>query len=444
MAESNYPLRNKDSGTLSEEQDSQVTVIESLDSLQNNHFDHGIRAWGTVVGSWLVQFCIIGVPLSFGVTESFYAREYLADYTPSQINWIGSLQLCLMYLLGLAVAGLFDAGHFHFISIAGSILFLFSIFMLSLAKEGQYYQVFLSQGLGMGIGTGIMYTPTSSVVAHHFRKRRSIAMGIITTGSAIGGFFFSSTFGHFLDGSIGFAWGIRIGAFVCLACLCTANLLMRTNYPRSQTARPALSSTATPLATLLRTPAYIFMIFYGFFISLALYNPMFSVELFAQEHSNIPIALTSYLVAIINLSSTLGRTIPNWLADRYGVLPVYIPCVAAAGVLALVMMVCTTAASITIFCILYGFFSGACVSLFFPAVLSLDPDLTRSGLRLGLASVPVGIASLVGTPIAAAVVGANHKWWAGSVFTGVLELASAGLLLAVYVTKPRFSIPARS
>lgn len=51
-----------------------------------------------------------------------------------------------------------------------------SIFMLSLAKEGQYYQVFLSQGLGMGIGTGIMYTPTSSVVAHHFKKRRSIAM----------------------------------------------------------------------------------------------------------------------------------------------------------------------------------------------------------------------------------------------------------------------------
>ncbi|KAK0503643.1 major facilitator superfamily domain-containing protein [Armillaria luteobubalina] len=442
MAESNHSLRNQDSGTLTVEKGSQVTVVESLD-LQSNSFDHGIRAWGTVVGSWLVQFCIIGVPLSFGVTESFYAREYLADYTPSQINWIGSLQLCLMYLLGLAVAGLFDAGHFHFISIAGSILFLFSIFMLSLAKEGQYYQVFLSQGLGMGIGTGIMYTPTSSVVAHHFKKRRSIAMGIITTGSAIGGFFFSSIFGHFLDGSIGFAWGIRIGAFVCLACLCTANLLMRTNYPRSQTTtRPALPSTATPLTALLRTPAYIFMILYGFFISLALYNPMFSVELFAQEHNNIPSTLTDYLVAIINLSSTLGRTIPNWLADRYGVLPVYIPCVAAAGVLALVMMVCTTAASITIFCVLYGFFSGACVSLFFPAVLSLDPDLTRSGLRLGLASVPVGIASLVGTPIAATVVGADHKWWAGSVFTGILELTSAGLLMAVYITKPRHPVPA--
>ncbi|KAG7444138.1 MFS general substrate transporter [Guyanagaster necrorhizus] len=439
MADSVYPLGGQDVNALAEKKDSEATIVEPLD-LQGDHFDHGIRAWGTVIGSWLVQFCIIGVPLSFGATESFYAREYLAHYTPSQINWIGSLQLCLMYLLGLAVAGLFDAGHFHFISIAGSILFLFSFFMLSLAKEGQYYQVFLSQGLGMGIGTGIMYTPTSSVVAHHFRKRRNIAMGIITTGSAFGGFFFSSIFGHFLGGSIGFAWGIRIGAFVCLGCLCTANLLMRTNYPQKQTPR-ALSATATPLTTLLRTPAYMFIILYGLTISLSLYNPMFSVELFAQEHDNIPSTLTSYLVAIINLSSTLGRTIPNWLADRYGVFPVYIPCVAAAGIMALVMTVCTTAASITVFCVLYGFFSGACVSLFFPAVLSLDPDLTRSGLRLGLASVPVGIASLAGTPIAAAVVGGNHRWWAGSVFTGVLELASAGLLLAVYVTKQRFSVP---
>lgn len=58
------------------------------------------------------------------------------------------------------------------------------------------------------------------------------------------------------------------------------------------------------------------------------------------------------------------------------------------------------------------------VSLYFPAVLSLDRDVTRSGLRLGLASVPVGLASLVGTPIAAAVVG-HDRWWAGSVFTGV-------------------------
>lgn len=202
--------------------------------------------------------------------------------------------------------------------------------MLSLAKPGKYYQVFLAQGVGMGIGTGVTYTPTSSVVSQHFRKRRSLAMGIITTGGAIGGFFFSAVLGQFLDGSIGFAWGIRICAFICLGCLSLANILIRTQYPPRTESKSKLQVSA-PLGQMLKTPAYIAMILFGLFISLALYNPMFAVQSFAKEHPNIPGGLTSYLLAIINLSSVLGRTIPNALADRFGLFYVYIPCVAATG-----------------------------------------------------------------------------------------------------------------
>lgn len=154
--------------------------------------------------------------------------------------------------------------------------------------------------------------------------------GIITTGSAVGGFFFSIVLGQFLDGPIGFAWGVRICAFICLAFLIVANGLMRTNYPpRAPSTLPA--KTNKPLSSLIRSPAYVFMIAFGLVISLALYNPMFSVQLFAGEQDDISENLTKYLLAIINLTSTLGRTIPNFLADRYGVFPVYIPCVAAAG-----------------------------------------------------------------------------------------------------------------
>lgn len=57
-------------------------------------------------------------------------------------------------------------------------------------------------------------------------------------------------------------------------------------------------------------------------------------------------------------------------------------------------------------------------------MLSLDQDLTRPGLHLGLASVPAGFAVLFGTPIAAALVGQHGRWWAGSVFTGVSDKQS--------------------
>jgi len=48
--------------------------------------------------------------------------------------------------------------------------------MLSLTKENQYYQVFLVQSLGMGIGNVLVYLPTMTLVSQHMRKHRAFAM----------------------------------------------------------------------------------------------------------------------------------------------------------------------------------------------------------------------------------------------------------------------------
>lgn len=54
--------------------------------------------------------------------------------------------------------------------------------MLSLADPRQYYQLFLSQGVGMGLGAGLMFVPALSVQTHYWRKRRALAMGIVLSG----------------------------------------------------------------------------------------------------------------------------------------------------------------------------------------------------------------------------------------------------------------------
>lgn len=57
--------------------------------------------------------------------------------------------------------------------------------MLSLADTSQYYQLLLSQGFGMGIGGGLILVPAISVQAHHWQKRRALAMGITFTGTPL-------------------------------------------------------------------------------------------------------------------------------------------------------------------------------------------------------------------------------------------------------------------
>ncbi|KAJ7320873.1 hypothetical protein DFH08DRAFT_388511 [Mycena albidolilacea] len=43
----------------------------------------GFEAWRTIIGAWLVLFATFGYVFTFGVYEDFYARECLADYSPS-------------------------------------------------------------------------------------------------------------------------------------------------------------------------------------------------------------------------------------------------------------------------------------------------------------------------------------------------------------------------
>ncbi|KAH9925282.1 uncharacterized protein B0H18DRAFT_382780 [Fomitopsis serialis] len=135
------------------------------------------RAWLTVLGACCMQFATVGFMNSFGVMEAFYIQEFLPLSSASAISWIGSIQLLLDLTLGAALGPLLDRGFHREVLVAGSVLFLFSQFMLSLAQPGHYYQVFLSQGLGMGLGIGSIYIPSFVAVSRHFRQRRALAMG---------------------------------------------------------------------------------------------------------------------------------------------------------------------------------------------------------------------------------------------------------------------------
>ena len=54
--------------------------------------------------------------------------------------------------------------------------------MLSLADPSKYWQLILSQGVGMGIGQGLLLVPAYAIQGHHWRKKRSMIMGIVSTG----------------------------------------------------------------------------------------------------------------------------------------------------------------------------------------------------------------------------------------------------------------------
>jgi len=117
------------------------------------------------------------------------------------------------------------------IMIIGSILEVVGLFMLSLSET--YLQIFLSQGVCVGLGMGFLFLPGVSVVQHHFLKRRAFVNGIAATGSAIGGIVFSIMLNKMFqqDSTIGFKTGVRIAAAIVAVALLIANIVMRTDIP---------------------------------------------------------------------------------------------------------------------------------------------------------------------------------------------------------------------
>lgn len=109
---------------------------------------------------------------------------------------------------------------------------MIGIFTTSAATR--YWQLFLAQGVCMGLGNGCLFCPAMATVSTYFSRRRSLAIGFTACGSATGGLIFPAMARQLLP-AVGFGWTIRAIGFVQLAGLCLAALGLRTRVPPRRT-----------------------------------------------------------------------------------------------------------------------------------------------------------------------------------------------------------------
>ncbi|KAI0273311.1 major facilitator superfamily domain-containing protein [Gloeopeniophorella convolvens] len=385
----------------------------------------GLKAWLTVVGGSAAIFCTFGAVQSFGIYQDYYTRVSLSEHSPSQISWIGSFQLFLLFVLGLPAGDMFDGGYFHHLVAVGSLFYLFALFMLSLTKPHEYYQTFLSQGLGMGIGMGLLMLPSLSVAAHYFQKRRSIAMGCVIAGASLGGVVWPIMLNHLIDKSGGFPWAVRASGFVALFLLIAANIVMRTRLP-SRKQRP--NAKRPDFRQLLTDVPYWICIAGAFLIFWGLFFPFFYLQLFSVLH-HVPRSIALYAIPIMNGSSFFGRTIPMFAADRYGKFNVVIPMTTISGALIFAMLGVKTTGTMIVFAILYGFFSGAFLALMAPVFTTFAKSLNEVGIRIGVSMFVLSFSLLTGNPIAGSLLKPpSYEWDRPIIFAAVMVLAGCVLL----------------
>ncbi|KAI1437337.1 major facilitator superfamily domain-containing protein [Xylaria sp. CBS 124048] len=332
----------------------------------------------------------------------------------------------------LIVGRMFDSYGTRWLMPFGTIFYAFGFMVLSLSTK--YYQIILSQGIVCGIGGSILFNCASNATLTWFSKHRAAALGLVFAGSSTGGIVLPILMSHLIP-RIGFPWTVRILGFIVLA-LCGPSCLV---------VRPYLPPRPKPFVFIdllksFRETRYTLVVIGTFFVLWGFYLPFNYLPIQAQQQGVSP-SLVPYILPIVNALSIPGRIVPGIIADKIGRFNVLILICILSAVITLALWVPThsTAATLT-FGAIYGFASGAFVSLL-PAVVAQISDLREIGARNGMLLFIGSLGALTGPPIGGAILSAQKGNYLGlKLWAGFTILAGTLIMMASRMVQVRFRL----
>jgi len=384
----------------------------------------GPIGWLAVAGAFLLQFCTMGYLSTWNVFEEHYNHVTLTDSNPTAVRWIGSFQLFFAFALSFQAAKFADAGYFQYVIMSGSGLFLTSLFVLSFVAEEQFGLVFLLQGIGMGIGVGLVFVPSATIAMVYFRRWRGLALGIVMSGSSFGGMIFPLILRSLIR-QRGLGGAIRATSYIVLAALLIAAGLL---FIPLRTDREKLPLPQLPLLQYSTDICYISAGFGTCLAMLVIFLPSMYMELLGLERGADPV--TSFNSGIVSsLTGLIGGVLLGFLSDSYGIWNVMVPVSGGVALTLFTMCAVQGPKSLIAHSIFYGFFSGAWLSLMITALSSLATKLEEMATRVGLVLTGSSIFALFSFALHSALLGTKYNWVAASGFSGFLFLGVTGLAL---------------
>ncbi|KAI1179216.1 major facilitator superfamily domain-containing protein [Nemania sp. FL0916] len=264
----------------------------------------------------------------------------------------------------------------------------------------------------MGIGAGLLFTPTVSLLPTYFSHRIGLAVGLASSGSSLGGVIYPIVLSK-LIGQIGFPWAVRTIGFIALGTFILPLFAMRMRV-RTTAMRSIIDWTA------FRDGPYMLFVLGAFFVYIANIVVVFYISYYPLDRHITGETLGFYMVAIFNAGSVFGRIVPNAISDRIGVFNTLVPLTLVLGVTEFALLGVHNAPAMVVEAIATGFFSGVVIALPPVAFRLLTKDPSMIGTRIGMGFALGSFGLLAAGPIAGAVLAAttNPLDWTGVWVTG--------------------------
>lgn len=248
----------------------------------------------------------------------------------------------------------------------------------------------------------MLFNPALSAIGHWFCKRRAFATGVACTAGGISGIAFSLII-QYLAPRIGFPWAMRIIALVSAVLLGVACLTLRKRLPADSQARLLMDF------GLFRRRDFAVTVVAVFFVEFAVFIPYGFISSYAL-HSGWTLQDSFLLNTVLNAGAIPGRMLPGYAADRVGAFNTMCvtSLVCAVLVLGMWLNAGSSRAAVMAFTALFGFWSGAAISLS-PVCVSRVCRIEDYGKAGGMAYFVASFGALIGIPIAGALLGGGHE-----------------------------------
>ncbi|XP_068193688.1 monocarboxylate transporter 1-like [Antennarius striatus] len=372
--------------------------------------------WAVVVGA----FISIGFSYAFpkSITVFFKEIEVIFDATPSQVSWISSIMLAVMYAGGPISSILVNKfGSRPVIMVGGCLAgsgLVASSFCNSVA------QLYFFIGVVGGLGLAFNLNPALTMIGKYFYKRRPIANGIAMAGSPV----FLSTLAplnSWLYDQFGWRGSFLILGGLLLNC-CVAGSLMRPIGPKPQPpkpdseagqGKPADTVAPQPKKTVLQTiNSFIDLTLFkhrGFLLYLSgnvvmffgLFAPLVFLSNYAKS-KGISKDKAALLLSILAFVDMFARPSMGMLANTKWVRPKVQYFFAAAvlynGVCHVLAPLSNNYTGFVVYAIFFGFAFGWLSSVLFETLMDLV-GATRFSSAVGLVTIVECGPVLLGPPV---------------------------------------------
>nr|XP_033780904.1 monocarboxylate transporter 13-like [Geotrypetes seraphini] len=361
--------------------------------------------WMIVLGSFIQTALIFGLIRSFG---AFFVEfvDYF-DELAARVSWVTSIGIAMQQCASPLASALSTRYGARPVVMTGGLVAGLGMFIASFATS--LVHLYICIGLLSGFGWALVVTPVMASVTRYFKKKRTIATALSTTGVGLSSAF-SPLFQYLIDS---YSWR---GALIILSGM-TFNLMVCGALIRPLTLKEDLPALGKEVARrdqdkkCLQQCSSLFgltLLYHWPFMRYVLANTLINIGYFVPFIHLVAHARgagfdeyqAAFVISVAAGADLCGRIFTGWLADwgRIRLLHMFAVWTSVTGLAIILVPLGSSYAALLGISILYGFFSAGMV----PLIFSIVPEIVGIGnvfRAVGILQMIESFGSLLGIPL---------------------------------------------